>query len=242
MTAVALAIVASIFAQQPAPDNTTSQQRQIARSTVRHVRDDLRGMVTGPSLLILGTGATVALAVRPTDRDVSRSFAAAESLERALEPGNTIGNGYVQIAAAACTWVTGRVTHHPRLTATGVDLMEAHLLNGAFTQGLKYAVPRKRPDGGRYSFPSGHTSAMFATAAVIQHRFGWKTGAAAFALGAYVGAARLGQRQHYLSDVVAGAALGAVSGRAVAVAHNPRGRLTATVMPLHRGIALVFVR
>jgi hypothetical protein len=242
MTTVALAIVATMLAPQPAAGKAPSSDVPIGRSIVRHVRDDLRGMVTGPSLRMLGTGATVALAVRPTDREVSRAFAAAESLERALEPGDGIGNGYVQIAAAACTWVMGRVTHHPRLAATGVDLMEAHLLNGAFTQGLKYAVPRKRPDGGRYSFPSGHTSAMFATAAVVQRRFGWKAGAAAFALGAYVGAARLGQRQHYLSDVVAGAALGAVSGRAVAVAHNPRGSLRATVMPLRGGIALVFAR
>jgi membrane-associated phospholipid phosphatase len=242
MTTVALAIVASMLAPQPAADRASSGDPQIGRAIGRHVRDDLRAMISRPSLLVLGTGATIALAVRPKDRDVTRSIAAADSLERALEPGNEIGDGYVQLAAAAGLWLAGHATDRPRLSGTGADLIEAQLLNGVITKGLKYAVGRDRPDGGRYSFPSGHTSATFATAAVIRHRFGWKAGIAAYAVGAYVGAARLGERQHYLSDVVFGAALGAVTGRAVAVAHNPRARLTATAIPLRGGFAVVFVR
>jgi membrane-associated phospholipid phosphatase len=242
MTTVVLAIVASMLAPQAPPEKASSGGRSIGRSIGRHVRDDLRGMISGPALLILGSGATAAVAVRPKDSDVTQSFAGAESLEDAFEPGNGIGNGYVQIAAAAGTWVVGRATHHPRLAATGADLIEAQLLNGAFTQALKYAVARDRPDGGRYSFPSGHTSSMFAAASVIQGRFGWKAGIAAYALGAYVGAARIGERQHYLSDVIFGAALGTVAGRSVAIAHNPRARLTAKVMPLHGGVAIVLTR
>jgi membrane-associated phospholipid phosphatase len=242
MTTLALAIVASMLAPQPTPGKASGDGVQVGRTIGRHVKDDLRGMISPTSLLILGAGTTVAAAVRPQDPSVSRSFVEAESLERALEPGNAIGDGYVQFAAAGGAWVLGRATHHPRLAATGVDLIEAQLLNGVFTQGLKYAVNRRRPDGGRYSFPSGHTSATFVTAAVLQHRFGWKAGAAAYALGAYVGAARLGERQHYLSDVVFGAALGTVAGRAVALAHKPHGRLTATAIPLRGGFALVFIR
>jgi membrane-associated phospholipid phosphatase len=242
MTTVALAIVAATLSAQAAPETRPTDGRSIGRTIGRHVRDDLRGMISPPSLLVLGTGATVAFAVRPKDRDVTRSMADAESLERMLEPGNGIGDGYIQIGAAAGAWIAGRATHHPRLAATGVDLIEAQLLNGVITQGLKYAVPRERPDGGRYSFPSGHASAMFATATVIQHRFGWKAGAGAYAIGAYVGAARLGERQHYLSDVVFGAALGAAAGRAVALAHTPRARLSVTAIPLKGGFVIVFIR
>jgi membrane-associated phospholipid phosphatase len=199
-------------------------------------------MISRPSLLILGAGGAVTLAARPKDRDLTQSVASSAGLERTLEPGNVIGDAYVQLAAAAGVWLAGRASDHPRLAGAGVDLMEAQLLNGVFTQGLKYAVNRRRPDGGRYAFPSGHTSATFTTATVIQHRFGWKAGIAAYAVGAYVGAARLGERQHYLSDVVFGAALGTVAGRAVSISHNPRARLTATMIPLEGGFAVVFVR
>lgn len=240
MTTVALAIVARLLAAQPAPDTVSPDNPPIGRSIARHIRDDLGGLISRTALLVVGTGAAAALAARAKDRDVTRSVAANDALERVLEPGNAIGDGYLQIAAAAGTWIAGRVTHHPRLAATGIDLMEAHLLNGAFTQGLKYVVPRDRPDGGRYSFPSGHTSAMLTTATVIQHRFGWKAGVAAYAVGAYVGAARLGERQHYLSDVLFGAALGTAAGHAVAAAHNPRGRLIA--IPLNGGFAMILVR
>jgi membrane-associated phospholipid phosphatase len=231
-----------MLAPQGAPEKVPSDDVPIVRTIGRHIKDDLHGMISPSSLLILGTGGAGALSVRPSDREVSRSFAAAEALERTLEPGNGIGDGYVQVAAAAGTWLIGRASHSPRLAATGADLIEAQLLNGVFTQGLKYAVARDRPDGGRYSFPSGHASAMFVTATVIQHRFGWKAGIPAYAVGMYVGAARLAERQHYLSDVVFGAALGTAVGRAVALAHTPRVRLTATVVPLRGGFALVFAR
>jgi membrane-associated phospholipid phosphatase len=241
MITVALAIVAGMLQTGPAPDRAPSEDSHVGRTIGRHIKDDLRGMIDPSSLLILGTGGAAAIALRPSDRDISRSFAASDSLERTLEPGNGIGDGYVQVAAAAGTWLLGRVSNHPRLAATGVDLIEAQLLNGAFTQGLKYAVNRDRPDGGRYSFPSGHASATFVTATVLRYRYGWKAGIPAYAVGVYVGAARVGERQHYLSDVVFGAALGTVAGRAVALAHNPRVRLTASVIPLRGGFALVFV-
>jgi membrane-associated phospholipid phosphatase len=242
MTLAALAIAAVMAAPHAAPDTGSVDDRHSARTIASHARDDLREMFSHPSLLILGAGAAGALAARPRDRDLTQSIASSSTVERALEPGNVIGDGYVQLAAAAGVWVAGGATHHPRVAGTGADLVEAQLLNGVFTQGLKYAVHRQRPDGGRYSFPSGHTSAMFATATVIQHRFGWKAGLAAYAVGAYVGAARLGERQHYLSDVVFGAALGVATGRAVAVAHNPRVGLTATAIPLRGGFAVLLVR
>jgi membrane-associated phospholipid phosphatase len=242
MTTVVLAIVATMLAPQAASDDASSGGGSIGRSIGRHLKDDLREMISGPSLLILGTGATVALAVHPKDREVTQSVAGADTLEEALDPGNGIGSAYVQIATAAGTWIVGRFTHHSRLAATGVDLVEAQLLNGVITQGLKHAVGRERPDGGHYSFPSGHTSAMFATAGVIRQRFGWKAGIAAYGVGAYVGAARLGEREHYLSDVVFGAALGTVTGRAVGRAHKSRASFVVTALPMKGGFALVFSR
>lgn len=77
---------------------------------------------------------------------------------------------------------------------------------------LKYTVKKERPDlSDNHSFPSAHTSITFANAAFLQRRYGWKLGAPAFALAAYVGWARTYARKHDWWDVVAGAAIGAGS-------------------------------
>lgn len=77
---------------------------------------------------------------------------------------------------------------------------------------LKYSVHKKRPDGSdNHSFPSMHTATMFADAAFLQRRFGWKIGAPAYALACYVGWGRTYGRKHDWWDVCVGAAIGAGS-------------------------------
>lgn len=92
------------------------------------------------------------------------------------------------------------------------------LVQGAYTAAatvgatmiLKYSVKEWRPDrSNRHSFPSGHTSATFATAAFVQRRYGWKFGAPAYALATYVGWGRVYAKKHHWWDVLAGAAIGA---------------------------------
>lgn len=94
------------------------------------------------------------------------------------------------------------------------------LKEGAFTAAatagatliLKYTVHKRRPDGSDFhSFPSGHTSVTFATAAFVQRRYGWKWGIPAYALAAYTGWGRTYAKKHDWWDVLAGAAIGAGS-------------------------------
>lgn len=74
---------------------------------------------------------------------------------------------------------------------------------------LKYTVKKQRPDfSDNHSFPSAHTSVMFANAAFVQRRYGWKWGAPAYALATYVGWSRTYAKKHDWWDVVAGAAIG----------------------------------
>lgn len=77
---------------------------------------------------------------------------------------------------------------------------------------LKYTVKKERPDfSDNHSFPSAHTSIMFANAAFVQRRYGWKWGIPAFTLATYVGWARTYAKKHDWWDVLAGAAIGAGS-------------------------------
>ena len=82
------------------------------------------------------------------------------------------------------------------------------LFTGVTTLGvsylLKFTVKKDRPDhSNRYSFPSAHTSLLFANAAFVQRRYGWKWGAPAYVLASYVGWSRVYGRKHDWWDVAA---------------------------------------
>lgn len=79
------------------------------------------------------------------------------------------------------------------------------------TQGLKFAVDEKRPNGGSHSFPSGHTSFAFTGAEFIRKEYGWKWGIPAYLLAGYVGYSRVESNAHYTHDVLAGALIGILS-------------------------------
>ena len=79
----------------------------------------------------------------------------------------------------------------------------------AITWGLKLLIDKERPNGESLnSFPSGHTSVSFASAAFIQRRFGWEYGAPAYLVAGYVGFTRVKAKKHDSIDVIAGAIIG----------------------------------
>ncbi len=81
----------------------------------------------------------------------------------------------------------------------------------AATEILKYSVNERRPNGGNYSFPSGHTSAAMSAAEFLRRRYGWEYGLPAYALAGFVGYSRVESLEHYPHDVLAGAAIGFLS-------------------------------
>jgi membrane-associated phospholipid phosphatase len=124
----------------------------------------------------------------------------------------------VHFGVPAAVYLISRATGHNAAADMSVAIIRTQVVNAIFTRGLKL-VPRARPYQEsatltKGSFPSGHTSAAFATATVIQRKWGWRAGVPAYAVAAFVGTTRL-QHVHYLSDVTFGAALGIASGLAV---------------------------
>jgi membrane-associated phospholipid phosphatase len=88
------------------------------------------------------------------------------------------------------------------------QLAESYASAMAVVYVLKPVVDRTRPNGGHWSFPSGHATSAFAGAAFLQRRYGWAFGVPAYGLASYVAYSRVHAKQHYTSDVVAGAAIG----------------------------------
>lgn len=84
---------------------------------------------------------------------------------------------------------------------------------------VKYAVRRERPEKHEYSvvvrtsFPSGHSGNSFATATILSTYLGLN--AFFFGLAAIVAFSRLYLEDHFLSDVLVGAAIGLSIGYAV---------------------------
>ena len=77
---------------------------------------------------------------------------------------------------------------------------------------LKNTTHRTRPSGDDdLSFPSGHAAAAFTGASYLHHRYGLNWGLPFYAIGAAIGLQRVNAKDHYWTDVVAGAALGYVS-------------------------------
>jgi len=103
------------------------------------------------------------------------------------------------------------------------DMAARYILSNAVAGGIvtvtKHAVGRLRPDGSNnLSFPSGHTETAFVAAEFLHQEYRDKSvwiSVAGYGTAAFVGAARIMNDHHWLSDVIAGAGVGILSTKAV---------------------------
>jgi membrane-associated phospholipid phosphatase len=93
------------------------------------------------------------------------------------------------------------------------QLIKSGVVSRVAVEGVKFAVDKERPDGsGDDSFPSGHTADSFAAATFIQQRYGWTWAIPAYIGATFVGYSRVESDKHHIEDVLAGAAIGILSG------------------------------
>ena len=98
----------------------------------------------------------------------------------------------------------------------GEQMVESLMLTAATTFVMKYTAGRTRPDlSNRYSFPSGHSSIVFASATSLALNTPWYVGVPVMLSAGLVGVSRLDLHQHFLSDVISGAGIGAFLATAV---------------------------
>lgn len=237
-------------ATEAAAAERTSAEDEHRPNLVRQIGIDFKNVfTTKENLWIVGAGAGASLLTHPFDSGIPESRFNSELFEGGLldetfEPGATVGGALFQGGAAAATFALGKVFDQPELASVGRDLIRAQIVTQGLTQALKLSVGRTRPDGSsRTSFPSGHTSATFASATVLERHYGWKVGIPAYAVAGWVAASRLSENKHYLSDVIFGAALGIVGGRTVTF--GVRGKdfaLSPMIVPGGAGVQISLVR
>ena len=167
------------------------------------------------SRILLAGGVAGFLSWQTEDADAAARFLEGSPLEGPVDIGDTYANGIVLGSTALGSLALGHLAHRPRLQAFGADLSKSLLVSSAVVWGLKLGINRTRPNGGDYSFPSGHAAVAFCAAPVFQKHFGSKVGVPAYALAVGAGLGRMEDRKHFLSDVVVGAAIGLAVGDAV---------------------------
>lgn len=170
------------------------------------------------------------MALIATDRRTSGELVEnGENLSRIRISKNIsqIGASYTTGTAAAVFYLAGRAGNNRRARETGVLAGEAMINSAILVEVLKLASQRQRPptdhtsgeffDGGS-SFPSGHAANAWAFATVIAHEYGHHrplVQVGAYGLATAVSLARFTGRNHFLSDVLVGSALGYGIGRYV---------------------------
>ena len=189
---------------------------------------DFRHIPSWTNLAIFAAAGFGAALEHPSDARVSQAMSSSQSLGSFFRIGETVGGARTQLFAALGTYAVGQFSGQHKVAAIGADLIQSQILAQTMTAAIKMSVGRTRPDGTQYSFPSGHSSVMFATATVLQRDLGWKVGVPAYGLATYVAASRIQDKRHFLSDVTFGAAVGIVAGRSVTVG---RGQTKFAVAP-----------
>jgi len=142
------------------------------------------------------------------------------------EAGDTFGKGYVSYGLGGAALLGGELFGNSRLSRVGLLAIGAVTASDLIVFPAKVIVGRRRPlaDGGEtdefdsfafdrefYSFPSGHTAHAFALAGVVSNEFGdeapWVP-YVAYPIALLTGASRVVGREHWVTDVIAGAAAG----------------------------------
>lgn len=117
---------------------------------------------------------------------------------------------------------------------------KASLLALGITYSIKYLSQQTRPDGSNnYSFPSGHSAAVFALAEVLHQEYKDYSllYAAGYATASAVAMMRIANNEHWWSDVWMGAGIGLISTKLCYLTHrykwkwNQQVKLTPAVVP-----------
>ena len=220
------------------------------RALVYETAEDFKAFPRRESTwVILGAGGALALLAHPADSTLNAHLVGKTWAENLWKPGHIVGGTYVMAAVPVGVYLIGRYVIPPAKDAPqtnkwshiGFDLVRAQIVDEAFVQAIKYSVRRTRPNGSSNSFPSGHSAATFALAAVLERHLGYRFAWPTVAIATYVATSRLHDNVHYLSDVLFGAALGTAVGWTVVGRHG-RSNYALAPVPVPGGFAIAFTR
>ncbi|MEO8563793.1 MAG: phosphatase PAP2 family protein [bacterium] len=229
-------------AQQAPATETARQQLHVASPCDTCPRvTDTRPLFTWRDAALAGGFVALTVSMFPLDKRLARHLQdsttqahrflrnGSKSVQYAADPGSVI--------IGASLYGIGRLAHWRSVADLGLHGTEAVAVSGALSALLKGVAGRARPyvsadtnpndfrfgrgfgNSSDQSFPSGHTTAAFAAAAVVtsesQHwgkRAAWIVAPVMYGGATLVGLSRMYNNAHWASDVALGAAIGTFSG------------------------------
>ena len=191
--------------------NILKDQYGIWTSPLHFRRNDLKWIAP----IGLGSAAFIA-----SDRTTAGALNNNATTLRISRDVSQIGEGYSVGGAAISIYLIGRTTHNARARETGLLALEAFIDSSIVTEVFKGVTQRPRPtqgDGkGEFftdgsSFISGHSSSIWSLAAVINDEYGKRhplVQVGMFGIATAVSVSRFTGRNHFLSDILLGSAIG----------------------------------
>lgn len=171
------------------------------------------------------------LAIDQHIHDIARPYADRLPM-RLLERLGKAGDQPPMLSLSAAVLAGGLVSERPGVMFAGTRMIAAHLIATAAKNVVKRRIDRERPaprsdgkaskprpgkqDSKRMTgFPSGHTAGAIAVARAFGRAYPAHAGKAMGAAG-LIAAAQVAARKHYLTDVLAGLAIGLAAEAAIA--------------------------
>lgn len=258
--ALAATLLAAALAHMPACAQTAedagpSPASQPEPTQTTRLPDDIRAFATEPArwrgrewLKFAGVVAAVGVAYHYDDK--VRAHFANEGEPNYHEVMDAMPSAFV----FGGMWFAAKLAHNEEARWESAVMRRAVVLETISSEVAKVAFRRKRPgpgvppnhwNGGGLSFPSGHTAAAFAIGTVLAEsgddRHRWLRRVIGYGLGIGTGYQRLNHDAHWLSDTVAGAALGIATAKFVMKRRertDPRGEFS--LRPVDGGTMLTY--
>lgn len=245
--AVTLIFSSSTRAQTPAakvpaqPSSKSKATASLEKNFFANILRDQRGIWSSPFHLNRNDAKWAvpltlsAAALFATDRQTSGKLVENGDNLRRLRISKNIsrlGSLYTTGGIAAGFYLVGRTGNNPRARETGVLATEALIDSTIVVEALKAVSQRQRPPvdnssgeffAGGSSFPSGHAISAWSVATVIAQEYGHHrplVQVGAYGLATAVSLSRYTGRNHFLSDVLVGSAMGYGIGRYVYRKHH----------------------
>ena len=187
------------------PSENDSWYTKILQDSISPVTTEARYLLVGGSLTSLG----FYLQKHSGHTDyIESEYAEDKPLGSSSKYGDLAGQMIPNAIYTVGMYTFGLFTKDSQAKEKALFMIRATAYPALLSTLLKASIQENRPNGAKYSFPSGHATTIFAFATAVACEHPWYWGVPAFALAGFVGISRMNDNKHYFHDVLAGATLG----------------------------------